>query len=118
MIFDLERDALLERPDLRASAPGPRPSPLELLGRAGLSLAATPLRLARAAGDLTRGAPRVARFACSAERTAAVLPFTAPRSPFNGTLTPRRGFVFCSVKLGDVRTVKNAFGVTVNDVAV
>ena len=55
--------------------------------------------------------------ACSTERTDALLPFTAPRSPFNGRLTPSRAFAFCSVELGDIRNVKNAFGVTVNDVA-
>jgi WS/DGAT/MGAT family acyltransferase len=42
--------------------------------------------------------------------------FSAPRTSFNVSLTPHRGFAFASVSLTDVKMVKNAFGVTVNDV--
>ena len=35
----------------------------------------------------------------------------------NQPLTPRRAFAFASVSLDDIRTVKTAFGVTMNDVA-
>jgi diacylglycerol O-acyltransferase len=35
---------------------------------------------------------------------------------FNGTVTPRRTAAFVQVNLDDVKTVKNSFGVTVNDV--
>jgi diacylglycerol O-acyltransferase len=43
-------------------------------------------------------------------------PFTAPNLPFNRALTRRRTFVSTSLSLDDVKAVKNAFGVTVNDV--
>ena len=47
---------------------------------------------------------------------AAVGPFTAPRTSFNATLTPRRSIAFTDVALADVKLVKEAFGVKVNDV--
>ncbi len=43
-------------------------------------------------------------------------PARAPRSPFNRDITGRRGFVFGSLSLDDVKAVKEHFGVTVNDV--
>jgi diacylglycerol O-acyltransferase / wax synthase len=43
-------------------------------------------------------------------------PFTAPRTVFNATITARRSVAFTNVLLADVKKVKNATGVTVNDV--
>ncbi|HSE72733.1 MAG TPA: WS/DGAT domain-containing protein, partial [Nocardioidaceae bacterium] len=40
----------------------------------------------------------------------------APRTPLNGQITAHRRFSFGSVPLEDVKTVKNHFGLTVNDV--
>jgi len=45
-------------------------------------------------------------------------PFTAPRTSFNATLTPHRIVSFVNVALDDVKTIKNAFGVKVNDVVI
>lgn len=39
-----------------------------------------------------------------------------PRTSFNGALTPRRSFVTASMAVSDVDAVRDAFGVTVNDV--
>jgi WS/DGAT/MGAT family acyltransferase len=43
-------------------------------------------------------------------------PGRAPATPFNGHITQHRRFAFRSVSLDSVKTVKNAFGVSVNDV--
>ncbi|WP_412475293.1 WS/DGAT/MGAT family O-acyltransferase [Gordonia sp. LUNF6] len=43
-------------------------------------------------------------------------PFLAPRTRFNGPLTPRRNLAFARLPLGDVKRVKDHFGVKVNDV--
>jgi diacylglycerol O-acyltransferase len=40
----------------------------------------------------------------------------APATPFNKAITSHRRIAFRSVDLGDVKAVKNAFGVSVNDV--
>jgi diacylglycerol O-acyltransferase len=43
-------------------------------------------------------------------------PGRPPATPFNKAITPHRRFAFRSVDLATVKTVKNAFGVSVNDV--
>jgi WS/DGAT/MGAT family acyltransferase len=40
----------------------------------------------------------------------------APSTPFNKSITPHRRFAFRSVDLATVKTIKSAFGVSVNDV--
>ena len=45
-----------------------------------------------------------------------VAPFTAPRTAFNATLTPRRSIAIVDVSLSDVKALKDAHGVKVNDV--
>jgi diacylglycerol O-acyltransferase len=40
----------------------------------------------------------------------------APATPFNKAITPHRRIAFRSVDLGEVKAVKNAFGVSINDV--
>lgn len=40
----------------------------------------------------------------------------APRTPFNGPITPHRRFAYGSVPMADVKKVKKHFGMTVNDV--
>jgi WS/DGAT/MGAT family acyltransferase len=116
VVFDLEPDAPDERSDLAVPAVEAPPSRATLLRHASLSLVTTPLRLARFTADVVQAAPKLARFAWSHERGDSLLPFEAPRSPFNGVLTPRRAFAYCSVPLEDVRSVRRSFGVTVNDV--
>ena len=44
------------------------------------------------------------------------LPFETPKTRFNNALTPHRQFTMSSLSLDDVKRVKDAFGVTVNDV--
>jgi diacylglycerol O-acyltransferase len=44
------------------------------------------------------------------------VPFTAPRTSLNGTITAHRSVAYAALDLDDVKQVKNAFGVTVNDV--
>jgi diacylglycerol O-acyltransferase len=44
------------------------------------------------------------------------LPFQTPNTRFNSALTPHRTFTMATHSLDDVKTVKNAFDATVNDV--
>ncbi|MEV0465839.1 wax ester/triacylglycerol synthase family O-acyltransferase [Nocardia tengchongensis] len=44
------------------------------------------------------------------------LPFTAPRTPFNRAITQHRAISFEQTELSDIKEIKTAFGVKVNDV--
>jgi diacylglycerol O-acyltransferase len=88
--------------------------------------------LAKAGGQAIRRPARAARFAFGGLRKAGALggsvgrsvvqrapvsvPFAAPRSAINGRLTRDRQAAFTSVDFADITTIKNAFGVKVNDV--
>jgi diacylglycerol O-acyltransferase len=116
-LFDFEPDppprtAVTDRSHWR---PDHVPSDPELLVHAVASIARQPLLMARAMRRLVRSATRVVKRARD-EATNAGVPLTAPRLTMNGTITPHRKVAFSSIALADVKTVKNAFGVKVNDV--
>lgn len=92
------------------------PAPLKVAAHAALSLAATPLRVGRTAGDGVRAGARLAGVTLSGQRDASVLPFQGPRSSLNGSLVAARSCAYVSIPLPDVKAVKDAVGVTVNDV--
>ncbi|MCD2262476.1 wax ester/triacylglycerol synthase family O-acyltransferase [Dietzia aurantiaca] len=87
---------------------------LELAVGGALSRLATPWRLA----SLLPGTLGVLPSWISRARKGLAMPapFTAPRTPFNRTITGHRTMSFTSVDLDDIKRVKNAFGTTVNDV--
>lgn len=117
VLFDVEPDAPLARPGDTPVTPDRDPSRLRMLVESGVFLAGTPLRALSLGAELVAAAARVTRVLASQQGRAAALPFRAPRTLLNQPLTSRRSFAFASVSLEDMRTVKHAFGVTMNDVA-
>lgn len=69
---------------------------------------------------LVRRTARNLRLAARHRRSARLNPprpiLDTPRTPLNGALTARRAFVSTSLPLGDVRAIRTAFDVTLNDV--
>jgi diacylglycerol O-acyltransferase len=116
----------------------PHPGELAMLGRGLMGLPRYPLRLARSlprtlpnVDDVPAifggipGASTVGRLARAARRAAGADPdiperpkMAAPKTTFNGRISPHRRFVFGQLTLEDVKAVKNQHGVTVNDVVV
>ncbi|WP_436770933.1 WS/DGAT/MGAT family O-acyltransferase [Yinghuangia sp. YIM S09857] len=76
------------------------------------SLAGTPVRLAGQLGSTARGVVAAAMTG----RLGQAMPLNMPRTRFNEPVGKARSYGFCTVSLSDVKTVKNAFGVKVNDV--
>ncbi|GAC1442607.1 MAG: wax ester/triacylglycerol synthase family O-acyltransferase [Mycobacteriales bacterium] len=107
----------------------PVPSQLGLLARSALSLTRQPVRAARLGYGLARSLPGLAGSMVRPRlpvvdrllgRDAGVvlpsMPLRAPATPFNRSIGPHRRWGFTTVALVDVKKVKNAHGITVNDV--
>ena len=115
-LFDLDADAPLAPAQVADDwRPERVPGELEMIGRAVLEIAQRPAKMVRAVSNLLPGVVRFARRARN-EALEVALPLTAPRLTMNRTISPRRIVAFSSVPLADVKAVKNALGVTVNDV--
>jgi len=92
------------------------PSDLELLSYAAVSKAKL---LGDAAGLIGRTARSVNQLVSgirNPDRTHGAIPLTAPRTPFNASITPDRSVAFARVSLDEIKAVKGALGVKVNDV--
>lgn len=117
-LFDLEPTETRAPGDLDVGRPARPPNPLVLFGHGLASRLAEPWELATlvpaTAWRATSIAWRLAHRRTSEGSMAA--PFSAPRTSFNATITPRRAIAFTDIALSDVKAVKNALGVTVNDV--
>ena len=120
-------------PDTEVDGP---PGTVEMLGRGLLGLPKYPARVVRALPatlpnvadapavfSAIPGSGTVGRVAGALQRAAGrEVPdrpnLRAPKTSFNGRLSPHRRFAFGQLPLEDVKAVKNHYGVTVNDVVV
>jgi diacylglycerol O-acyltransferase len=139
VLLDPSPEGRDDLPDADVPPPDRVPSELEMLSRGLLSLPMQPLRALRSAPtaipNLTTlpganafpGVPTVARGVGHVRRMLGVesdpnvLEATtarAPRTPFNGPISSHRRFAFGSLSLDSVKAIKNALGITVNDVVV
>lgn len=116
-------------PPFEPFEPGAPPSRVELSVRAAGRLALRPLQVPRLATDLVRALPALAPTIGPLVGGIAGLgrrgedgelmkgaPLIAPTTPFNQQITAHRKFAYASIPLDDVKTVKKAFKVSVNDV--
>jgi WS/DGAT/MGAT family acyltransferase len=137
LLLDLSPEGR-ELPDAPEPAPDRDPSDLELLGRSLVGLPRYPLRLLRSLPaavpnidetpfGVLPGAGTVSRLAAALQRAVGGgdqrrslerKPLVAPKTSFNGRISPHRRFAFGSLRLEAVKEVKNAHGCTVNDVVV
>lgn len=92
------------------------PSRRELLIHGLGSMALTPVRAIRTLKRTATSMKKMIGLRNANSWRSAALPFQAPRTSLNQPVTPRRSFCFTSVSLSEVKTIKNAFGVKVNDV--
>jgi WS/DGAT/MGAT family acyltransferase len=105
------------------------PSAIGMVARSALSLAGNPIRGARLTYSLARSLPTLAASPARPRlpvidrllgRDAKVVlgspGLRAPATPFNKPIGPHRRWSFRSLPFEEVRAVKNAAGITVNDV--
>ena len=101
-------------PPLVAEPTAP-PGVLELLGRAGRDLAATPAAVTAVAGRSLLGLAAGAWGRLRSD-SAPPLPFSAPRSPLNRPLSGRLSWAAATVPLDRIKAIKSAAEASVNDV--
>jgi WS/DGAT/MGAT family acyltransferase len=97
------------------AAPDPGLAGVVLHSATGLAL--KPWQIARLVPTVARSAVSLVRSRQekSGEGQAGAVPFTAPRAPFNGRISPQRAVSFADIALDDVKAVKKAVGGTFND---
>lgn len=104
-------DAPVPEPAVRSG--GAHPLHIAASGLIGAGL--RPWRLAKVVPATALTLAQTIRRARGGGQTMAA-PFAAPPTAFNGSFTRRRNVALATLDLDDVKKVKNAFGVTVNDV--
>ncbi len=136
-IMDIGIEPRVEEPPDEYWNPQRLPSSLELIGRGLVAAATQPVDVIRTlpralphladlpGAGLLPGAKTVSDFADSVLRLATAgthgrslgrRAISTPPTPLNGAITAHRRFAFGSLPLTDIKAVKNAFAMTVNDV--
>ncbi|HET6817805.1 MAG TPA: wax ester/triacylglycerol synthase family O-acyltransferase [Mycobacteriales bacterium] len=136
MLLDLSPEIRQVEAEDLPDAAGRRPGQAELLARALLGLPRYPLRVLRSlpsalpnleetqfsaipgAGRLGRTLGQVQRLVSGDPNRAIRSELKAPKTSFNGRISPHRRFAFGQLDLDRVKALKTAYGVTVNDVVV
>jgi diacylglycerol O-acyltransferase len=96
--------------------PAAPPSRLSLAAGAVRELLRQPAAAGSVLARTARAALRLVRHNRRPETTPPPGPFAAPRSAYNAPVTARRHVSFAQIDLDDVRRIKDAAGVTINDV--
>jgi WS/DGAT/MGAT family acyltransferase len=131
-LLDLEPETRKVDPPRRAWRPDPEPTQVEMLARGMWAVAGTPRKGWRLGREALRHLPQLTRSLGFGELPGAALldrlvgrnpepmlseaSTRAPRTVFNGRITPHRRFAFGSLSLDEVKEIKSQLGVTVNDV--
>jgi diacylglycerol O-acyltransferase len=92
------------------------PSELEMVAHAVLSQARRTLSLPALVGRTVRTATHLVNRHRDPGAVVGAVPLRAPRTPWSAAITGHRAVAFARVPLSDVKRVRAAFGVKVNDV--
>ena len=84
------------------------PSDLELFAYAARSRVKQPVEVLRTMGQTVKKATGLLRDMISERRPAGTRPLGAPRTPFNGSVSPRRNLATMRLSVGEIREIKNA----------
>jgi WS/DGAT/MGAT family acyltransferase len=115
-LFDLEPDSQPPaEPVVDDWEPERKPSDLELVGRSLLDMVSRPVGVVKLLPGTLLGVGKLAKRR-GGGAPGMPAPFRAPRTSFNATVTAHRTVAYTHVSLGDLKTIKNAFGVKINDV--
>jgi WS/DGAT/MGAT family acyltransferase len=104
--------------ELLAAEKLPEPGVVAIARHTATGLALWPLKTLRVVPTAVKAVANVVGNQLGASENAGTLPLTAPRTPFNGRISPRRRVAYADVSMPDIKTIKNAVGGTVNDAVI
>jgi diacylglycerol O-acyltransferase len=114
-LLDLEPDPP-ERLIVDAWRPEQIPSDAELMALAMTALVGHPMKALKTARRVVETALHLTEANRESGMAPPPSPFSAPKTPLNGSLTPHRRVALAAQSLDDFKTVKNHFDCKVNDV--
>lgn len=114
VLFDLEADPPVSDVAMVERDRDVFPNPFGLVAHGVFDLFGMPWRMSRLINQSVRQGLKVLDF--RRQPQSPPIPFQAPRTSFNTALTPHRRFAYATVPLDDVREIKQAFDVKLNDV--
>jgi diacylglycerol O-acyltransferase / wax synthase len=110
---------LLQARELLEQVKLPEPSVLDVARHTATGLALWPVKALRVVPTAVKAVANVVGQQLGSTDTAGgAMPLTAPRTPFNGRISPYRKVAYADVSLTDVKTIKNVVGGTVNDAVI
>ena len=92
------------------------PTPAELLGHAAVSKARRATNAVPLFARTLRSATKLIGNINDKEKLHGGVPLSAPATPFNQAIGPKRTVAFARVRSDEIKAVKDSLGVTVNDV--
>jgi WS/DGAT/MGAT family acyltransferase len=114
-LFDKSRTTIAP-PAPMPKQPDTVPTDLELVAYGLRSRMKQPAVLARTIAQTLKKATGLFRDQINEGRPSGTRPLSAPRTPFNGSVSSRRNLAMMRVSFEDLRRIKKALGCTVNDV--
>src|SRR5436305_7419951 len=115
-LFELEANPTEDKSQPEDWEPDHIPSDAALLACAVRSRLKRPLQVASVIPKAAQSVFNVIRNRRSSDTVNPPAPLTAPRTSFNGAITPHRKVAYTIATLSDVKAITNAFGTTVHDV--
>lgn len=114
-LYDLEPDPP-PRPDPEPIEPDHVPTDLELVSYALASKVRNGRAMPPLIGRTVQGIANVINNRRDPEGAVGAAPLTAPRTPWNGTISPRRQVSFARLPLDEAKSIKDVLGVKINDI--
>lgn len=115
ILFDMTPD-VKEIPAAKDFKPKPIPNELKLVMRSSLSFAKAPLKLPNIIKDSLTATMKAGFLTRAQHLDLPTAPFTAPSTPLNGILSPRRRWNTSILELERVKKLKSIMGTTLNDI--
>jgi WS/DGAT/MGAT family acyltransferase len=114
-LFDLSPEPR-DVPAPPSEATPPLPGDVELLARTSLELVRRPLRVVGLAKDLAKATVKTGVVSQAKGMGAPTMPFQAPRTPLNGSVSSNRVWNTALLQLDRIKRLKKIMNCTVNDV--